>query len=242
MALPGLSQDEKQLVRRAMRRLAIALALIAAAIAGLALLDRYNATQKRSQAPFPEPRALPQPAGRQPTEPSPTAPPTPSTVPPPQAQQPPPPPVVSNEAMAPSESARPKATEEVPGIKPPPPQLKPTPPQAVMKAPTSVTAKPQEKPPSGTAPAQKPTSEKAIAAAPSKAVEPSAPKGYLVQVGVFTTSENARALQAKLAQKGIPSFIETRVVVGPFKDRAEADAVNKQLQEMGLQGVVVTPR
>ena len=240
MALPGLSQDEKQLVRRAMRRLAIALALIAAAIAGLALLDRYNATQKRSQAPFPEPRALPQPAGRQPTEPSPTAPPTPSTVP--QPQQPPPPPVVSNEAMAPSESARPKATEEVPGIKPPPPQLKPTPPQAVMKAPTSVTAKPQETPPSGTAPAQKPTSEKAIAAAPSKAVEPSAPKGYLVQVGVFTTSENARALQAKLAQKGIPSFIETRVVVGPFKDRAEADAVNKQLQEMGLQGVVVTPR
>lgn len=222
MAGPGVGQEEKQLVRRAMRRLGIALALIAAAIAGLALLDRYNAAQKRVEAPLPEPRALPQPPVRPPSEPIAAGPAPPSTAAPAQVQPPPPPPVVTNETVAPSERAAPKAPEERPGIQPAPP----------------TPAPPQEKPASAAAPAPKPALEKA----PSKAVEPSPPKGFLVQVGVFTTPENARALQAKLARNGIPAFIETRVVVGPFKDHAEADAANKRLKEMGLQGVVVAPR
>jgi cell division septation protein DedD len=53
---------------------------------------------------------------------------------------------------------------------------------------------------------------------------------------------NARALQSKLADKGIPTHTETRVVVGPFKDRAEAESVIGQLKEMGLGGVVVAPQ
>jgi cell division protein FtsN len=48
-------------------------------------------------------------------------------------------------------------------------------------------------------------------------------------------------VQAKLSAQGIPSTAQTRVVVGPFSDRAEADAVIKRLKELGLQGVVVTP-
>jgi cell division septation protein DedD len=50
---------------------------------------------------------------------------------------------------------------------------------------------------------------------------------------MFTTVENAQALQAKLREQGIPAFLETRVVVGPFRDRAEADAAQRKLKELG---------
>jgi cell division protein FtsN len=111
--------------------------------------------------------------------------------------------------------------------------------------------------PEDTAPADKSTPapapvEKATSARPAptestpapavaKPAEQPSAKGFVVQVGVFATPDHARALQAKLAEKGIQSSIETRVVVGPFKDRAEADAVTKQLKELGLQGVVIAP-
>ena len=55
------------------------------------------------------------------------------------------------------------------------------------------------------------------------------------------SAANARALQNKLADRGIPTHTETRVVVGPFKDRAEADAVIRQLKELGTSAVVVPP-
>jgi DedD protein len=62
-----------------------------------------------------------------------------------------------------------------------------------------------------------------------------------VQVGVFMSAANAKALEKKLAEKGIPTHTETRVVVGPFKDRSEAEAVIRDLKEMGVAGVVVAP-
>ena len=55
------------------------------------------------------------------------------------------------------------------------------------------------------------------------------------------SGNNAHVLQKKLAEQGIPTYTETRVLVGPFNDRAEADAVVRQLKVMGLAGVVVAP-
>ena len=56
---------------------------------------------------------------------------------------------------------------------------------------------------------------------------------------MFTTVENAQSLQTKLKEQGIPAFLETRVVVGPFRDRAEADAAQRKLKELGVGGVIV---
>ena len=70
---------------------------------------------------------------------------------------------------------------------------------------------------------------------------PAPGKGFIVQVGVFMSAANARQLQNKLAEKGIPTHTETRVVVGPFKDRAEAEAVIRQLKELGVAAVVAGP-
>ena len=55
------------------------------------------------------------------------------------------------------------------------------------------------------------------------------------------SGNNAHALQKKLADKGIPTYTETRVLVGPFNDRTEAEAVVRQIKEMGLEGVIVAP-
>ncbi|OIQ86585.1 cell division protein FtsN [mine drainage metagenome] len=50
--------------------------------------------------------------------------------------------------------------------------------------------------------------------------------------------ENAKQLQAKLAEHGIPSHTETRVQIGPFKTRAEADQAKEKLKTLGISGVI----
>ena len=55
---------------------------------------------------------------------------------------------------------------------------------------------------------------------------------YQVQLGVFSSVGNAKKLVRELEQQGIPARIMTRVQVGPFKTRAEADAVIKNLRAL----------
>jgi DedD protein len=211
MAEPlSVPAQEQQLKQRALRRLAIALGLIAAAIVGLAVLDRYTASSRRAPEPRPfgEPppiAALPAPA---PVRPAPEA-----AAPPEPALPPPPPPVVGEE--------------------PAPPAPEPT-------APRRGAAPPEET--AGATPASRPgpapTGGAAKASPPAATAQPEPIKGFVVQTGVFSSTENALALQARLKDQGIPAFVETRVVVGPFRSRAEADAARKRLREIGLQGLV----
>lgn len=66
-----------------------------------------------------------------------------------------------------------------------------------------------------------------------------APKAFEVQLGVFTDIDNARQLQSRLAQHGIPSHTETRVQIGPFKSRAEADRAKEKLKSLGITAVIL---
>lgn len=68
---------------------------------------------------------------------------------------------------------------------------------------------------------------------------PSAPKSFEVQLGVFTDLDNAKQLQTKLAQQGIPSHTETRVQIGPFKSRMEAERAKVKLKALGISAVVL---
>jgi DedD protein len=135
-----------------------------------------------------------------------------------------------------------------------PAPAQPTTPETSRKGPVAPsTAKPgpstTEKPATPSAVEQKaappPGAQKPAASAQppaSAAPAPPAPaRGFIVQVGVFMSGNNAHVLQKKLAEQGIPTYTETRVLVGPFNDRAEADAVVRQLKDMGLAGVVVAP-
>jgi DedD protein len=223
MAEPLANQSEdQQLKQRALRRLAIALGLIAAAIIGLAVLDRYTSPAKRllTEKPATEPppiAALPAP---KPVRPPPESAGPPSAEPAP-AMPPPPPPVVSNEPLAPAAVKPVPAAREQPVVPEATAGASKAAPQATgARAPAPAGGKPAPVP----VPAPAPAAERV--------------KGFVVQTGVFSSHENALALQSKLQGQGIPSFLETRVVVGPFRTRAEADAATKRLRALGLSGLV----
>jgi DedD protein len=94
----------------------------------------------------------------------------------------------------------------------------------------------------------------AVVAEPTPNAEPSKPassaqleagKGadgrYLVHLGVYAASGNASDLVAELKKKGFPAFAETvdfkgkpaqRVRVGPFADRAEAEAARIRIKQV----------
>ncbi len=79
-------------------------------------------------------------------------------------------------------------------------------------------------------------------AAPVPDKTPATPTGlsaWVVQVGVFNQEENAQALAKTLRAQGHTTFVERfagktspnfRVRLGPFKDRASADALQVRLQ------------
>ncbi|WP_035051948.1 SPOR domain-containing protein [Andreprevotia chitinilytica] len=64
------------------------------------------------------------------------------------------------------------------------------------------------------------------------------PNGYTVQAGVFLHSDNAEKLLQKLQAAGIPAYLETRVQIGPFKNKAEADAAAAKLRALGIEPVL----
>ncbi len=85
-----------------------------------------------------------------------------------------------------------------------------------------------------------PTPEQTIAAL-AAGVLPVGSRGYTVQAGVFQSGENAEKLIARLGAAGIPARIETRVQVGPFRDKAEAEMIMRRLRELGVTPILQTP-
>jgi DedD protein len=78
---------------------------------------------------------------------------------------------------------------------------------------------------------------------PPPAVRPPPPPApvIIVQAGVFTNFQRAEEIHAKLTLHGIPSTLETRIQVGPFKTQAEAEAAYKKMRELGIEGVILPP-
>lgn len=97
-----------------------------------------------------------------------------------------------------------------------------------------------------------PPEQKAVAAAPAKAVEApllqkpvvetAPPKGYVVQLGLFSNPDNALQLQKRLAEHGIKSYTETRLHVGPFQTKAEADEAQARIRALGINAVLAPAR
>jgi DedD protein len=66
--------------------------------------------------------------------------------------------------------------------------------------------------------------------------------GFVLQAGVFSSAQLAEELHAKLTLSGVPSTLETRVQVGPFRTRAEAEAAQAKLRELGVETILVPPK
>jgi DedD protein len=109
-------------------------------------------------------------------------------------------------------------------------------PTPAASAPATATAPAVETPPVtaelSNAEAELPVPDKASAVS-------SGPSAWVVQVGVFSQEVNAQALAKTLRAKGHTTFVERfagktspnfRVRLGPFKDRASADALQARLK------------
>jgi DedD protein len=63
---------------------------------------------------------------------------------------------------------------------------------------------------------------------------------FVVQLGVFSNPARAEELVRQLKEKGIRASTETRVHVGPFLNRKEAEKAQVEMRRLGLSGVVTT--
>ena len=80
---------------------------------------------------------------------------------------------------------------------------------------------------------------------PAAVIAPQAPRlfsGFVLQAGVFSSMQRAEELHARLALSGVPSSVETRVQVGPFRTRQEAELAQQKLREQGIETVLVAPK
>lgn len=103
--------------------------------------------------------------------------------------------------------------------------------------------------PDAVIPPAAPPATSAEPAAPVAKPDPEAVRTWAVQVGSFSKQANALRLRDKLRGRGYPAFVEKistagkvvyRVRVGPEAKRADALALQKELQQkMKLKGLVV---
>lgn len=147
------------------------------------------------------------------------------------------------------------------------PEVKQTPRVAPTEPiPTEVLTVPLEEPAAAreTAPAKAAHDSSKQTPSPSPSPSPSAGAGagsprpeasqekllrFVVQVGAFSESQAVRETRLKVEKMGFKTFIQTadtpdgkrtRVRVGPFNSRDEADKVQAKLKAAGLQAVVLT--
>lgn len=228
-AAPAAYSDESaELKRKLVKRMAVAGVLIAALLGGLAVIDRFGEMDDAQDA-GPPPITTPVPVPQKEIG-GPVMPPVPSvpapTLP---AEAPPQPEVAAQPGLPPGGAA---ATP----VAPISPRTTTRPAAPTAPAVPEASGAPVEEAP--------PAPPLAVAATPP-AAKPALPRpgrGYLVQAGVFSSVELAQELHAKLVLNGIPASLETRVQVGPFASRREADAARAKLKDLGIDGLLIPPR
>lgn len=252
------SDSSAELRGTLIKRLAVAGALVAVLLGVLAFFDYLAAPEEPEPTVYTKPVPVPpkkevtqpvKPAASLPEPPKPEAEPEKPAEAPAPVEPPPKPAVAAQPALSePRTEAKP-----APAVRPAAPAASTAP---AAPAPAGATAVPQ-------APAAKPatttlapetvavpqeaasTTPKPVEAAPARLQPSAAPRlftGYLLQAGVFSNVQRAEELHAKLALNGIPSSLEARVQVGPFKTKAEADAAREKMQSLGIDAVMIPPR
>jgi DedD protein len=86
------------------------------------------------------------------------------------------------------------------------------------------------------------SSGRALAGEPPAAAAAAAshpPSGPRLQTSFLPDRRRAEELQDSLAQAGIPASVETRLQVGPFRTRSEAEAARREIQKRGIDAVIV---
>lgn len=164
-----------------------------------------------------------------------------SSTPPPERKPAPPAPIVTAPEPAPPDEPQvpetsPEAEEATPRTEPLP---APPPPRVDNLSPTPSTTPPA----AVTRPAAPPRPILSEAKTEPSAPAPAAPagpgeRGYVLQLGVFSNPDNAKQLLQRLSREGIRAYSETRVQVGPFQSREEAEKARMTLERLGILAVI----
>ncbi len=173
------------------------------------------------------------PAGRSPLAPAPGSPAGVNTAAPPQVQTPqletPPArePAIANTETAPVASSKNSST--VPRSE--------APRRDQTAAAASISATPAPAPAIRVPLAEKPAP---LPRLPAPAIAPQGSSfGYQVQLGLFSSPDNAERLVSDLKRHGITARTETRVQLGPFRTRAEAEEAMQRLRALGYQPLLI---
>lgn len=138
-------------------------------------------------------------------------------------------------------------------------ELKPLPPSVVetinpVAQNDKVTAKPNTATVVGDAPKNKKEETKQpLSDSPNKIEEhatndPAVAANYFVQIGVFSSPDNVKQMQSKLTSKGLKTSTElidtpkgkkTRLRVGAFSSRKDAESALDKIKGLGLAGMVI---
>lgn len=62
----------------------------------------------------------------------------------------------------------------------------------------------------------------------------------MLQLGVFNDPARAEELVQRLRQQGLRASTETRVHLGPYLNREEAEKARTEVRRLGLEGLVTT--
>lgn len=254
-AAPAAEQGAGELRGKLVTRLAMAGLLVAVLLGILAMFDYLATAPDESESPvFEQPVPVaPRKEVSRPVTPADNLPEPPVAAEPvaEQAAAAASPPAAAAPASAPAAAAAP-ATENVP----------PAPSTASRRAPLTATVREAAPVPEATRPApmaperapaalvdsvpQRPAvriePRSAVAAPPPAPLAQRLFSGFVLQAGVFSSIQRAEELHARLTLSGVPSTLETRVQVGPFRTRQEAEAAQAKLRELGIQAILVPPR
>lgn len=235
--------------RRLTRRLVASGVIIVVLLGALAMFDHM--AQMEPEEPLPTKAAKTEPPPAQPIGPSvrtdgqypvgaPPPPPIQPTVAPAPAVEPPPKPEVAADPAA-SVPATAAPVVPAPPVRPASRPMPPRPPAvpATAAAPVAVETVPE-----GTTGGEIKPAPASAAAAPTTAARPliqQLRRGYVLQAGVFTSTERAEEMRARLAVAGVPVTIESRVQVGPFASAQEAAAAREKIKALGIESIVIPP-
>lgn len=146
---------------------------------------------------------------------------------------------------------KPVPAEPVP-VEPKPAEQKPMEPKPVAESPPAakVEVKPEPKVEPKLDPKPEPKLEAKPPAKPEAKADPKKLEGFVVQLGAFSDADKVKQLVAKLKAAKIPVFTEqikgdggnlTRVRVGPYKTREQADKALPQIKKAGGENGKVVP-
>lgn len=167
--------------------------------------------------------------------------------------------------LVPEPAPKPKPAQPAPEVKTPPkPEVKPEPehkPKPEPKPELVVKPKPEPKPEPAAKPAlsdaerarallegRAPTPAQTAATASAK-TEANKQGRFIVQVGAFADAAKANEVRSKLERAGLKTYTQTvdtkdgqrtRVRVGPFEQRSDADNAAARIRGLGLSGSVLT--